>query len=318
MRHRSSRRPNPGKKITLIIFALVVVVGFLLSKIKREPSTTNLQQDEIVDVRSSQAPAASTATPAIAVAPKQLAGGTSPVAAPSNDLQTRSDMELPGRIKGRDELLISHTAYTVSYNCQWRIPNWVAYQLLPAETSGEAHRKDDFMPDPKVPARYTAETSDYRRSGYDRGHMIPSADVKWSQQANDETFYLSNICPQNSNLNRGIWNSLEEQVRDWAYSKGEVFVVCGPIVADNYPTIGSNRVAIPDSFFKAVLCRDGDGWQTIAFVFPNQSGNRLLSTYALTVNELEALTGIDFFVNLPDEIEESVEDKVEWEFWSRR
>lgn len=227
-------------------------------------------------------------------------------------------MELPAKIDGRNELIVSHQAYTVSYNCDWKIPNWVAYELLAKEVSGEAPRGDEFMPDPKVPGEYTATTYDYSHSGYDRGHMIPSGDVKWSQSANNETFYLSNICPQNKNLNRGIWNSLEEQVRKWAKEKGKVYVACGPIVADKHKTIGEHKVAIPDSFFKALLIKENGKWYSIAFLFPNQSGNNLLVSYALTVNELEAKTGMDFFPELPDNLEEQVEDTVDWEHWNSK
>lgn len=227
-----------------------------------------------------------------------------------------SKIEIPAKINGRTERLITHVGYTVSYNSVWKIPNWVAYELTAAEVAGDLPRKDKFVPDPQVPENETAYTEDYKGSGYDRGHMAPAADMKWSKQAMEESFYLSNICPQNPNLNGGIWKSLEEQTRDLATQKGTIYVVCGPIVSGNYQTIGDGEVAVSAGFFKVLLQKNSSGWHAIAFKFDNVSGSRLLSTYALSVDELERLTGIDFFPQLPDEVENSVESEVDFFQWN--
>ena len=144
-----------------------------------------------------------------------------------------SNVEIPSIKDNRSDRVITHKGYTVSYNYDWKIPNWVAYELTDWEVAGEVPRYDRFKPDPMVPQNATATTDDYKYSGFDRGHMAPAADMKWDEQAMKESFYLSNICPQNPNLNGGVWKDLEEQVRDLASQKGRIFVVCGPIVTDD-------------------------------------------------------------------------------------
>lgn len=253
-----------------------------------------------------------------------------------------SNIEIPAKIANRSEQIIRHTGYTVSYNADWKIPNWVAYELTQTEVEGTFPRYKTFMPDPEVPSHLSATTYDYTKSGFDRGHMAPAADMKWSEQAMKESFYLSNVCPQNHNLNGGIWKSLEEQVRDLAAQKGAIYVVCGPMVSQNPPTIGENKVAVPEAFFKVLLQKKDDGYEAIAFVFKNvfdkpneqnrtsssyavakkralernESGRRPLSTYALSVEELQTLTGIDFFPTLPDDIEKEVESRVDFSQWT--
>ena len=139
--------------------------------------------------------------------------------------------------------------------------------------------------------------------------------MKWSKQAMKESFYFSNICPQNRNLNAGVWKSLEEQVRALATQKGSIYLVCGPIVSEQSKTIGHNKVAVPDAFFKVMLQYDEGEWSAIAFVFANTSGGKPLSTYAMTVEEAQTLSGIDFFPALPDSIEQKVESQVDFSRW---
>jgi endonuclease G len=170
------------------------------------------------------------------------------------------------------------------------------------------------MPDPAVLGA-SATTDDYKNSGWDRGHMAPAADMKWSKQAMDESFYLSNICPQNHNLNSGDWKALEERVRDWASENGQIYVVCGPIVSKQPKTIGYNQVAVPDAFFKVLLRNENGNWSAIAFLFANQSGHKKLSTYAMSVEEIQILTAIDFFPALPDDIEAKIEGQLDTAVW---
>ena len=150
----------------------------------------------------------------------------------------------------------------MSYNPEWKIPNWVAYELTDEMVAGTVPRYDRFQPDPNLPRHLSADNDDYRRSGYDRGHMVPAGDMKWSEQAMKESFYFTNICPQNNNLNAGVWNSLEQQVRGLARRKGSIYVVCGPIVNDSTQTIGANRVVIPDAFYKTLLQNDKGEWHS--------------------------------------------------------
>lgn len=214
------------------------------------------------------------------------------------------------------EQVIEHLGYTVSYNPQWLVPNWVAYELTSSETNGVQERSNHFKPDPLVKGDPVV-TSDYSKSGYDRGHMAPAADMKWSEQAMRESFYMTNICPQIHNLNAGDWKDLEELARDWAQKYGNIYIACGPIVEANYQTIGKNHsIAIPSAFYKVFLRQTRKGWASIGFIMPNKAGNRPLMTYMFTVDEIEEQTGIDFFYNLPDSIEFQVENSYTISDWS--
>jgi endonuclease G len=140
--------------------------------------------------------------------------------------------------------------------------------------------------------------------------------MKWSKQAMKESFYLSNICPQNKKLNSGIWKDLEEQVRELATEKGNIYVVCGPIVSKQPETIGYNKVAIPDAFFKVLLQNNDGDWSAIAFMFANESGRKPLATYAMSVEDIQIITDIDFFPVLPDSIEGKIESQVDFTKWN--
>ena len=153
-----------------------------------------------------------------------------------------------------DNTVFEHMGYTLSYTEKWRIPNWVAWELLSSELYGDFDRAEKFGPDPSWKGRQ-AYDRDYVGSGWDRGHMAPSGDMKWSSQTMKECFYLTNICPQNHNLNSGVWNDLEKQTRKEAKYYGRVWICCGPIVDRGKGTIGSNKVMIPDGFFKALLAQ---------------------------------------------------------------
>ena len=214
------------------------------------------------------------------------------------------------------EQVIEHLGYTVSCNPKWLVPNWVAYELTNSESDGEQERSNHFKPDPLVKGD-PVTTNDYSKSGYDRGHMAPAADMKWSEQAMRESFYMTNICPQIHNLNAGDWKDLEELARDWARKYGNIYIACGPIVEANYPTIGKNHsIAVPSAFYKVFLRQTRKGWTSIGFIMPNKAGNRPLMTYMLTVDEIEEQTGIDFFYNLPDSIESQVERTYSISDWS--
>ncbi|MBE6343122.1 MAG: DNA/RNA non-specific endonuclease [Lentimicrobiaceae bacterium] len=228
-----------------------------------------------------------------------------------------NNIEIPTITDERSDRIITHKGFTLSYNYDWKIPNWVAYELTDIEVMGEVPRYDKFKPDPMVPQNVSATTNDYKHSGYDRGHLAPAADMKWDEQAMRESFYLSNICPQNPNLNGGVWKDLEEQVRDLASQKGSIFVACGPIVTDASTTIGENKVVVPQAFFKVLLQEEEDGKiHTIGFVYENISGRKPMSTYAMTIDEVEEITGIDFFPSLPNKIEKKTESEVDFTKWT--
>ena len=222
-------------------------------------------------------------------------------------------MEIPA-IRSSDIILV-YNGFVVNYNTKWLIPNWVAYELTAEEVAGEVPRARGFSMDLDYKDRQ-AMREDYSNTGWDKGHMAPSADMKWSQTAMNESFYLTNICPQNHDLNGKAWHSLEKYIRDWALKFGSVWVVCGPYVyANSFGTIGAHNVVVPDGFFKAVLRFDGDNYRSIAFVFENNSQSQPVKSAVVSVTDVEALVGYDLFTNLNDRIEESIEAQSNWDEW---
>jgi len=233
----------------------------------------------------------------------------------STEVAASLKYELPKMTNANaSEKVIEHVGYTVSFNTKHNIPNWVAYDLTSEEVAGVTPRAKHFEPDPQIIGCPT--TDEYKNSGYDRGHMAPAGDMKWSEQAMNESFYLSNICPQNHNLNGGDWKALEEHLRTMATQYEKVYIACGPIVSAKPKTIGtSNQIAVPDAFFKAVLRKKGESWSAIGFMMPNVAGHKSLSKYAMSIDEIEIITDMDFFVALPDSIEEKIESVYNLKDW---
>lgn len=230
---------------------------------------------------------------------------------------TGRKIEQPGPMRGVPERIISHTGHTLSFNREHNQPNWVAWELTAAETEGSVPRAADFLPDPQVPEPHRVVTTDYRGSGYDRGHMAPAADMKWSTRAMSECFYMSNICPQDHGLNGGPWATLEKACRRWAVQEGRVYIVCGPVFkAGSRKSIGNERrVTVPDGFFKVVLSLAEGREKAIGFYYANRAGRQPMEETALSVDSVEKITGIDFFVNLPDRLEARVESRFSLKQW---
>lgn len=225
------------------------------------------------------------------------------------------ELQMQASPDGTPEQILRRTGYTLSYNKTTKLPNWVAWRLTADRTTGPAKRNGvDFEADTDVPAP-RAEDSDYYGSGYDRGHMCPAADNKFSKKAMQESFLFTNMCPQNGNLNRGDWNEMEMACRGWAEKYGCVYVVCGPVLyKGKHKTIGKNKVVVPEAFFKVVL-RLGDKPEAIGFIYKNAEGNRPKGDYVNTVDEVERITGIDFFPSLPDDVERRVEASADIGKW---
>ena len=284
--HNRNKRSRRSARIVSIAACLVAILSYVYS--------TYL-------TGHSQAEASQPAAPAAAAV---AAGQQHTATAATADIR----YELPQVTDSRSQQIIEHLAYTVSYNHDWHLPNWVAYELTHHEVGGDNSRSDKFLPDPLVDGDPVV-SKDYSRSGYDRGHMAPAGDMKWSDQAMRESFYMTNMCPQNHNNNAGDWKDLEELVRDLATAYGNVYVCCGPIVTDASHTIGDVRkIVVPQSFYKVLLRKKSDGrWTAIGFVMDNAPANRPLMTYMLPVDEVEQLARIDFFCQLPDSVEASVE-----------
>lgn len=224
------------------------------------------------------------------------------------------NLELPLPLEDRSEQIIEHKGYTVSYNKEWRLPNWVAYELTRDELQKRASRTDKFVADPYVNG-VSATNTDYRRSGYDRGHMAPAADMAWNETAMKESFYFSNICPQAPGLNRGAWKTLEENIREWVNTEGVIAITCGPLVADKDTIIGRNGVKVPHAFFKVIISPYVTTPKGIGFIFKNTKADAPLSIYAVPIDSVETLSGIDFFPELPDDLENRLESQCNISDW---
>lgn len=225
-------------------------------------------------------------------------------------------MEIPAPLKGKPEMILRRMAYTTSYNKTTKVPNWVAWHLTRSHTYGNNQRSNEiFTEDPSVPSP-RATDQDYYTSRYDRGHMCPAGDNRWDAKAMTQSFLFTNICPQNHGLNKYEWNDLEILCRDWAREYGAIDIVCGPIFygEGEQKTIGRNKVWVPDAFFKVVLCRKGAP-KAIGFIYKNRGQKQRMEDAVCTVDEIERITGIDFFPALNDNVEERVEAKASLRDW---
>ena len=211
--------------------------------------------------------------------------------------------------------MVKYEGFSLSFNKKMHVPNWVVWELTGEEVAGIHPRKDNFRGDDNVAG--SAEKWDYSYSGYDRGHMAPAGDLKWSKKAMDESFYMTNMCPQAKSLNTGAWKRLEEKCRQWATIDGAIIIVCGPVLTDPINEyIGDSRVAVPQRFFKVILSPYVDEPRGIGFIMPNSKVPGGMQAAAVSIDEVERVTGLDFFSSLPDEIENKVESQCKFHYWS--
>lgn len=224
-------------------------------------------------------------------------------------------MELPQIVLTDTTSLVQYEAYTLMYNHERLNPQWVAWELTADETEGEVQRNSKFRVDTSLHF-LQADNDDYRNSGWDRGHMAPAADMKWSETAMCESFYYVNACPQNHNLNGGVWKSLEEKCRALANTYGKLWITCGPLYYDGkYGSIGPHCVSVPDAFFKVLLIHTCSGYHGIGFIFDNCAGKKPLEYYVWTIDEVEDITGFNFFCSLSPEEEQCAESTVDLNLW---
>ena len=207
-----------------------------------------------------------------------------------------------------------HTGFSLSHNEKYKMANYVCYELTREELKGKHTRHNRFAPDPSIEGDDAAAT-DYVKSGYDRGHMAPAADMTWSKEAMQQSFYYSNICPQAPDFNRGIWKRLEKQTRDWAQRDSAIIVITGPIVQANAKTIGKNKVVIPSHFYKVILSPYVRPMRAIGFLFEHKGSLRSLSYFATPIDSIESLAKIDFFNALPDQTEGALEGTPDLKHW---
>lgn len=210
--------------------------------------------------------------------------------------------------------LVKHAYYVLSYNETYEQANWVYYSLTDSMVlNGGEERSNSFKMDKLVPT-VSAKSSDYTKSGYDRGHLCPAADMGFSPIAMQESFLMSNISPQTPEFNRGIWKELETTVRDWARKERQIYVVTGPVFKDNKGSIGKEEVLVPGYYFKVIFDAT-DQPRMIAFVLPNEKSDRPLTDFVVTTDEAEKLAGFDFFSQLPDDVEFKLESKADLSGW---
>ncbi len=209
--------------------------------------------------------------------------------------------------------LVEHSFYSLDYSEKHEQPRWVYYKISSQDLGGDVKRASSFTLDPKVSTR-SAASSDYTKSGYDRGHLCPAGDMSHSEVAMRESFYMSNISPQAPAFNRGIWKSLEERVRRWCATEGELHIVTAGVLSDVSASIGtSSKISIPKRFYKAIYApRSG---KMIAFIFANEGSSEPLRSFAVSVDQVEAATGIDLFHQLEDDIEAKLESTIRLDQW---
>lgn len=230
---------------------------------------------------------------------------------------------------GEDEELVVHSAMALVYSEDHEQARWVAHVVRPEVVDGTVGRSNDFRPDPKI-ASGSAEEADYFLKqemadgtieydgfGFDRGHLAPSADFRWSPTALSESYFYSNMSPQRPDFNRGIWADLEGSLRACLerHAGHQLLVVTGPVLREDLPRSerSVNGLSIPESYFKVVV--DLQSNQGIGFVLPNQGSSSPLTSFVKSISEVEELTGINFFAQLPQPTQSLLEGKVDVEFW---
>jgi endonuclease G len=204
-----------------------------------------------------------------------------------------------------DDTIINHRGYTLSYNSKYKQANWVAYLLTKDEIVKRFQRGEYFAPDPLIPD--TDFKVDYLKSGYDRGHLAPAADMGYSMETMVQSFYYSNMSPQVPRFNRGVWKKLEMQVRNWAVENDSLYVVTGPIFDSVMPTIGPHRVAVPKAYYKVLLQKRNGNWEGIGFILTNSNNKVDFKDYSTSIDKVEEISGMDFFWELEDDMEDEIE-----------
>ncbi len=223
--------------------------------------------------------------------------------------KVKSAKDLPSIIK-------EYEGFTVDFNPKNKTPNYVAWTLQGDETEGAIGRSNKFWTDSELEG--CPDTRDYSRSGYDRGHMCPAGEQKWSDEAMHHSFVMANICPQKHELNTGAWKTLEDKERIWAKRDSAIVIVAGPIYdSSDKETIGKSKVRVPSAFFKVLLAPYATPMRAIGFVYPNMRCDGNMASYAVSVDDVEKMTGFDFFAALPDDIESDIESIVPFKDWNK-
>jgi len=211
--------------------------------------------------------------------------------------------------------IIHHNSYSLSYDELHEQAEWVAYELKKAHLSSTNFKRPYFEIDKAVKTT-SAHWKNYKKSGYDRGHLCPAGDRKYNQEAHNETFLTSNVSPQKHDFNSGVWNRLEQKIRYWANKYDGVFVVTGGVLKGSLKTIGEEEVSVPNQFYKVLIDNNTGQTKVLAFLLPHQNSSKPLYEFVVSVDDIEELTGIDFFPELDDVIEDKIEASSRYKGWS--
>lgn len=211
--------------------------------------------------------------------------------------------------------IIHHDGYSLSYSERHEQAEWVAYELKKSHVSRTNFKRPYFEVDRAVKTK-AAHWRNYKKSGYDKGHLCPAGDRKYSKAAHDETFLTSNISPQKHAFNAGVWNRLEQKVRYWAGKYNGVYVVSGGVLKGSMKTIGDEKVAVPNQFYKVLIDNNSGTPKVLGFLMDHKDSNKPLYKFVVSIDKIEALTGIDFFPELDDAIEQKLEGSSSYKAWS--
>ncbi|MFT5981718.1 MAG: endonuclease G [Ulvibacter sp.] len=214
-------------------------------------------------------------------------------------------------------VIVKHAYYSLSYSETHEQAEWVAYELKKEHLKKNNFERPYFVEDRSVKTK-SANYKNYKNSGYDRGHLCPAGDRKFSYNAYHETFLTSNISPQNHDFNAGVWNSLEQKIRFWAEKFDGVYVITGGVLKNGLKRIGEEEVAVPQEFYKIVIDVSEGGYKAIAFLIPNRPTDKSFYEYAVAIDEIEHKTGINFFSNLSRNIEKELESSNTMKPWRKR
>lgn len=193
------------------------------------------------------------------------------------------------------DLVLDRDGYSLGYSFERRCALWVSYIVSKGSIGIDVERSDEFYADPDIPEEYRVQPDNFRNSGYDKGHLAPSAAIDFSRKSNHQTFAMSNIALQHPRLNRQAWGSLESTIRGWTYTKGKLAVVTGPLYDENPEKV--NDIPVPKSFYKLVYSFKHE--RAIGFILPNDNIKASqLWDYVVSVESVEKETGYTFFNNL--------------------
>jgi endonuclease G len=211
--------------------------------------------------------------------------------------------------------IVKHAFYTLSYNESFEQAEWVAYELKKDYIKNNNFKRPFFIEDPKV-STGSADWRNYKKSGYDKGHLCPAGDMEFAVDAYNDTFFTSNIAPQQREFNAGVWNRLEQKVRYWAVKYDGIYVVTAGVLEPSLNTIGSENVSVPKFFYKVLLDNSRGEFKMIAFLVANSPSDKPLYDFVVPVDRIEKMTGIDFFPSLDDKIENQLEKSSDYKNWS--